>query len=163
MIKRFLGSARLVAPVLIALGIAGCDAGDGPVPVTGRIMFDGQPLSGASISFVPDGSGRQATGFTDAEGVFSLSTVDPKDGAMPGKYKVIIQPSTPPAEVVVAASADEAMVAGAKAAAAKPKGKAAGSEFPSVYARLDQTILSQEIPAKGEVVFDLKSTATAAK
>ena len=31
-------------------------------------------------------------GATDAAGVFHLSTLEPKDGALPGKYKVIVQP-----------------------------------------------------------------------
>lgn len=86
----------LVAIVLFAL--AGCKDGSGTVPVAGVVRLDGQPLKEASIQFVPQGSGRDATATTDANGRFVMSTIEPRDGAMPGKYKVVITPATPVAE-----------------------------------------------------------------
>jgi hypothetical protein len=63
------------------------------VPVSGTVMYKGQPLEGASVSFWGDGSGRPALGLTDAAGKFKLSTYDPGDGAAPGDHKVTVSKS----------------------------------------------------------------------
>ncbi|MCC6508174.1 MAG: carboxypeptidase regulatory-like domain-containing protein [Pirellulaceae bacterium] len=141
---------------VVSLNLVGCGTGSGPIPVKGKVLLDGKPLPDASISFVPQQEGRQATGTTDAEGQFVLSTIDPRDGAMPGKYKVTISQNLPVEETPTGLSADEAMLAAAKAAA-KPKAKSSGPQLPEDYTRLDRTPLSQEIPAAGDVVFDIKS------
>ncbi len=136
--------------------IVGCGEGNGTIPVSGIVKMDGQPVVDASVSFIPQSEGgQQATGTTDASGKFVLSTVDPRDGAMPGKYKVVIAPNTRVDEAQDGMSADEAMAADAAAAAKKPKAK--GSQFPEQYTRLDKTPLTQEVPSKGPVLFELKS------
>lgn len=76
---------------------------DGVVPVTGTVMHQGQPVEAATVTFVPDGSGRACSGATDQSGHFELTTLQPGDGAMPGKYKVLISKS----EVVGALSQEE--------------------------------------------------------
>ena len=69
------------------------------VPATGRVTLDGKPLSGATVTFVPDitvEGGRMATALTDADGVYELITsvpaVTPEEskGALPGEYVVVI-------------------------------------------------------------------------
>ncbi len=139
----------------LSVFIAGCGGGSGTVPVSGIVRLDGQPLQDASISFVPEGGGKHATGTTDMSGKFVLSTVDPRDGAMPGTYKVVIAPNTRVDESQDNMSADEAMAADAAAAAKKPKAK--GPQFPDSFTRLDKTPLTQDVPPKGAVVFELKN------
>ena len=84
-----------------------------------------------------------------------LSTIDPRDGAMPGTYKVVIAPNSAASDMPEGLSASEAMAADATAAAKGTKSK--GNLVPEAYTRPDKTTLTQEVPSKGEVVFDLKS------
>ena len=148
---------RSVVLLVFVVVLMGCGDGSGTVPVKGKILLDGAPLPGASISFVPQGTGRQATGTTDDRGFFTLSTIDPKDGAMPGKYKVILSQNLPVEATPEGLSADEAMQAAAKAAASKPKSKSGIPLLPDDYTRIDKTPLMQEVPSKEEIVYDIKS------
>ncbi|RMF39873.1 MAG: hypothetical protein D6753_12765 [Planctomycetota bacterium] len=77
---------------LLAVTLAGCGGSSLPtVPVTGKVLVDGQPMEGVSVVFNPvDASGRAASGVTDAEGKFTLTTEVNGDGALPGSYKVAI-------------------------------------------------------------------------
>jgi hypothetical protein len=59
--------------------------------VKGVVTFDGQPLEGATVIFVPSGEvASTAAGPTDAQGRFELTTRSPGDGVMPGDYRVTI-------------------------------------------------------------------------
>src|SRR5262245_24882447 len=77
--------------VALIVALAGCGGGR-TSPVEGVVLLDGQPLAGAAIGFVPQGTGRDATGQTNAKGEFSMSTFEPRDGVVPGEYKVVISP-----------------------------------------------------------------------
>lgn len=136
----------------LILGLSlGCNSA-GTTPVAGQVLLDGNPLPNASIQFVPQGSGRDATGGTDAHGNFAMSTNEPRDGVMKGTYKVVItaRPTVAPQQF---ASADEAMRA---AAAVKPMPP--DSTFPRKYTRADQTPLTIDVPLKEKkLVFELKS------
>jgi len=114
--------------------------------------MDGKPVVGASIQFVPQGKGRDATGETDKGGQFVMSTYQPRDGVLPGSYKVVISPPTGTADTAQYASAEEAMAAASKQGAKKD----AAAVFPQKYARADQTPLTQEVPVKGKVKFELQ-------
>lgn len=51
----------------------------------------GSPVTGANVTFYPDGAGGQAAaGTTDAQGKYELTTLNANDGAKPGTYKVMI-------------------------------------------------------------------------
>lgn len=63
---------------------------DGVVPVSGKVTYQGQPVDGAIVTFIPLGTQRAATGRTDASGLYRLSTLEADDGAMPGDYQVTI-------------------------------------------------------------------------
>lgn len=88
--------AKLAGAALLAC-VAGC-GGSQPktYPVTGTVTSQGKPLPDAIVTFVPE-QGRHASGVTDAEGKFTLTTVQPGDGAMAGRYRVIV--SEKPAEM----------------------------------------------------------------
>lgn len=76
----------------------GCGGSGNPetVPVSGLVTFNGQPVSDAAVTFYPEG-GRPASGRTDAEGIYQLTTFTPNDGAIPGSHRVaILKASTPP-------------------------------------------------------------------
>jgi len=136
---------------LTVLFLAGC-GGVRTTPVTGVVTLDGKPLGGAAIQFVPQGSGRDATGQTDANGEFVMSTFEPRDGVVAGTYKVVISQPLGTPDSKQYATAEEAM-----AAATKPPPKPSGPVVPQQYTRVDQTPLTQEVPAKGRLTFELKS------
>jgi hypothetical protein len=89
MIRKAVVSLGVALPVVAA--ILGCGDSSGLAkryPVSGTVTYQGKPLERGTISFVPaDGKGRAAGG-TITEGRYSLTTQDPDDGAIPGKYKV---------------------------------------------------------------------------
>jgi hypothetical protein len=86
-----LSLALLVVPaVLIVLGCS--DDGLGKrYPVSGTVKYKGEPVAKARISFTPtkNGTGRAASGQVE-NGAFTLTTLNPEDGAMPGEYKVTV-------------------------------------------------------------------------
>lgn len=129
----------------------GC-AGQKTTPVEGEVLLDGKALVGATVQFVPQGKGHDATGETDKSGQFVMSTFRPRDGMVAGSYKVVISPPTGTADTAQYASAEEAMAAAGKA----PAKKDSSAAFPQKYARADQTPLVQEVPVKGKLKFELQ-------
>ena len=136
--------------LLLVLLLAGCGKSS-TSPVEGVVSLDGKPLAGASIQFVPQGTGRDATGETDQNGQFVMSTFSPRDGVMAGEYKVVISPPIGTADTAQYGSSDDAMAAASKS---KPAAKPA---FPEKYTRADQTPLKQTVPVQGSVKFELTS------
>lgn len=91
--------ARTIAIVSLLLGaavgaVSGC-GGQGTIFVTGTVTLDGKPLPDAVVAFAPKDGRRPATGRTDAEGNFQLSTFSANDGALPGEHVVIITACQP--------------------------------------------------------------------
>jgi hypothetical protein len=70
----------------------GCGGESGPdvYPVTGTVSYNGQPVEGAVVGFVGEAATKMATGTTDAQGRFELTTYKPGDGAVAGKHKVTV-------------------------------------------------------------------------
>jgi len=59
-------------------------------PVSGKVTYKGEPVEKGRISFVPTTpDGRPAAGQIE-NGRYSLTTLAPDDGAIPGKYKVTV-------------------------------------------------------------------------
>lgn len=90
---------RRRAGMLLAMAccmiLAGCGSKSpglaGLAPVTGTVTLKGAPLEGATVTFSAAGAGRAASGMTDATGKFSLTSLNPGDGAMPGDYSVTVK------------------------------------------------------------------------
>lgn len=86
-------SLKFVAGVVCGLLLLGSGCGPkGPamVPVTGIVKLDGVPVAKAGVTFMPIGGGRPATGETDQEGKFTLTTNKADDGALEGEYGVAV-------------------------------------------------------------------------
>jgi len=84
----------LVAVVALAAGGCG-QSGPAVQFVEGRVLLDGQPVSGATVGFGPvtPGTGLPAAGTTNTEGVFHLTASgggEPEGGTLPGDYVVTV-------------------------------------------------------------------------
>src|SRR5262245_43673197 len=73
--------------------------------VKGKVMFNGKPVKEAQVTFSPTGAegqketGKPATGFTDENGNFELSTFKNYDGAIVGSHSVhVVLDDTNPAK-----------------------------------------------------------------
>ena len=87
----------LLLPLLMFALAIGCEKGRGlPVNyVEGVVLFDGEPLEGATITFVPKTESKDieaAAGRTDASGKYTLTSMngDPGKGALAGEYVVLV-------------------------------------------------------------------------
>jgi hypothetical protein len=87
--------------VLLCL-FAGC-SGEGyeTVPVSGRVTLDGQPLADVGLIFVPLAKDRDnpnvgpgSLGRTDADGRFTLQTINGEKGAVPVEHVVRMSPAS---------------------------------------------------------------------
>ena len=77
---------------IVLLLVVGCSQPD-TMPmakVTGTVTYNGEPIDNVSVTFIPESGARPAAGLTDASGKFTLSTLDPGDGASPGMNKVAL-------------------------------------------------------------------------
>jgi hypothetical protein len=152
--------------LVFMLAAGGCSSKDKPVIVEGVVTLDGQRLPGATVTFVPDREGRRpASGRTDDDGTFELTTFHPGDGALPGTYKVTVSKAV---EEAAPEETQEKGLTGKKilyGAAKSPKGKkslaakAAASPVPAMYRDTMKTPLSQTVPAKEKVRIELYSKA----
>jgi len=137
----------------IALGCAiGCGSKNplGVVKVTGKVTLDGQPISGATVSFVPksEADGQLASATTDAEGGYSLTTAGAGDiaGAVPGTYSVILRKFE---QEDVLGTGEEATSQGPSYAAPKVT-----RILPAKYENATTSGLSATVEKRGQNVFD---------
>ena len=150
----------------ICMASIGCGsksiAGRDPVyPVSGKVIYKGEPVTGADLTFLSEGKKRSAFARTDEQGRFRLTTFAPNDGAVAGKQFVLVrkvEPATEAAEKepdIKDPSYDPFKVAAnaAKAAKAKPK-----NQIPSKYADEKSTDLIAVVTAEKnpELVLELK-------
>lgn len=84
----------MALPVLLA----GCGGSDGPemAKVTGKVTYQGKPLTKGTISFVStDPSRSNANSVIGPDGSYSLQTTNPGDGAVVGDYKIVVSDVDP--------------------------------------------------------------------
>ncbi len=77
--------------MLVLGGCAKKDSRPGRVQVRGTVLRRGQLVADATVIFEPLGSTPAATGTTDKEGRFVLTTFETNDGAVPGEYRVAVR------------------------------------------------------------------------
>ena len=91
---------RGVAANFVHLVTAGClvlstGCGSRFAPVHGKVTLPGgAPASGSLVVFESEGNGKTITarGEVQADGSYQLGTVEPGDGAPPGKYHALVAP-----------------------------------------------------------------------
>ena len=151
--------------VILGAAIVGCGGGvETPetVPVSGTVMYNGNPVPGATVSFMSDAAPRAATGITDSEGKFQLSTFGANDGAIPGEHKVTVTKIE--GEQAASTSPNTAMMndPSAMANAYQQQAQGAGAQgpksaLPEKYASLSSTPLTETVKeGQGPIVLHLK-------
>jgi hypothetical protein len=129
-------SARLASCLLAAIAVTGCGDSDAPpivkvYDVKGKVVLaDGKPLTDARIYFVPTDGLMTPVGTVGPDGSFSLRTGQSGEGAVPGEYKVRIEPE------------DASLLPGGRG----PKGKRL--PFPAKYLDEDTSKLTVTVKAE---------------
>lgn len=84
-----------VSPILLILFASGCSNDKTPkrYEVSGTVLFDDDaPVRTGIVEFIPmDDGAYTANGEIQRDGTFKLRTMSKDDGAVPGKYKVIVK------------------------------------------------------------------------
>ena len=142
--------------------VAGCsDDGFGRqrYSVHGTVTYKGEKLAKGQISFVPEAQGGQAASGQIEDGYYSLSTLTPGDGALPGKYKVTVLAR----DIDVEKVRSEARAKGLPPVAALPQdltakaNKEAKSKIPTRYNLATTTDLKADVEARSNTKdFELK-------
>jgi hypothetical protein len=89
----------------LTFGLASCGRSDRPVvnPVTGKVLYRGEPAEGAQVTLVPlensDPDARRPGAMVRSDGSFRLSTYASYDGALAGRYAVTILYRSPDKKV----------------------------------------------------------------
>ena len=86
----FVGLTLVAASLLALVGSSDDGFGRQRYSVHGTVTYKGEKLAKGQIAFVPEAQGGQAASGPIENGYYSLSTLTPGDGALPGKYKVTV-------------------------------------------------------------------------
>jgi hypothetical protein len=76
--------------ILAACALLGGCGGATTAPVSGRVTYNGKPVTAGRIMFYPE-SGRAAVGQLGPDGRYTLTTLQPGDGALLGSHRVAIE------------------------------------------------------------------------
>jgi hypothetical protein len=78
------------------VALAGC-GGEHLAPVAGRVLFKGSPVDGGTLIFSPLSTealaGRPASAQIGSDGVYTLQTQHPGDGAVVGRHRITFTPA----------------------------------------------------------------------
>jgi hypothetical protein len=98
------GLFLLLRAAVCCLAFAGCGNTAGYYPVSGRVVYKGEPASGAVVYFHQEGGssanqegrpsvapGTIPVGIADSDGNFRLACDGVGDGCPPGKYAVLVE------------------------------------------------------------------------
>ena len=144
---------RCFAVTVLTMICLGCGPEVVPIAkVKGTIKFKGEPLADAAVVFAP-AKGRAATGKTDSNGVYTLTTETAGDGAAVGKHDVTVSKMVPPNGMTAEAYAKLQQSAGAGTMVPPAK-----SAIPEKYSILGSSTLQANVESGKENVidFDLK-------
>ena len=126
------------------LSLFGCSQNENPElrQVKGTILYNGDPVGEAAVAFYNDKSSRLASGRTDADGKFYLTSFNDNDGALPGEHTVVVSKTeSSAAEEAPKLSMDEA------ANVRQPKPRIVRKLLPAKYASVDTSPLKVTVEA----------------
>jgi hypothetical protein len=143
--------------LLLGIALSGCSEQVGPVgevievvPASGIVTFQGKPLEGFQVTFMPVSGDRPSIGISDATGKFVLGTngTGDRDGAVVGANKVAVVWSAPEL-------ADDTTASAIDDPSKMPKPPVA---IPAKYHNPETSGITMEVPASGtsELKIDLQ-------
>lgn len=148
--------ARWCFSLSLLFSVLGCGGAETRVsqpiaPVSGKILLNGSPLVGATVTFQPLASQKNlptSTGKTDSEGKYSLEILtNGRQGAVVGEHVVLI--THPDDDAVLSSNKDDE---DAGTAIAKPPRK-----IPERYSKDSQFKFTVEAAGATDADFELKS------
>lgn len=137
----------LALSVVCLVGCSGGGSEKETAPAMGVVKVNGKPVGGATVTFYPE-EGKSASGETDADGKFTLTTYETGDGAVVGKHKVTV--------TVVVGGAEEEMPSSDPDGLAKLEEEQAKNPIPEKYRSLETTDLTKEVKSGEDNNFDLE-------
>jgi len=143
----------VLVAALMAL-VTGCNQGKDrwaakrpqTVPVSGIVMYKGEPVEKAQINFVPaSATDSAAYAISKADGKFTLSTFETGDGAPPGSYQVTVNKKS------------VETIPNPNDPSGPPQGSKEVSYLPQKYGSLSTTTIEITVPESGtkDVVIEL--------
>jgi hypothetical protein len=145
---------RAASAAVLAIATSGCGSYsqtahiEKVVPVSGTVTYQGKPLEGYRVVFIPTDGRRPASGVTDASGKFVLGTNAANDGAPPGMNKISFAWEPPrtgePGQETINDTPER-----------MPKPKI---RIPEKYSDPEKSGISQDVPTRGtgDIKFDLQ-------
>jgi len=136
--------------LLAILGLVGCGGPGGPplAPASGTLTHKGAPVEGATVTFLVEGSPLVASGVTDAQGKFTLTTGG-RDGAPIGKAQIGVsklEQGSAPAAPADAKEASTKMASGAPMMTSEMQAK---NLLPAKYVTPNLSGLTETVTAEG--------------
>ncbi len=154
--------ALAVSCMAIGVTMLGCGGENvNTVPVAGVVTYNGSPVEGADVAFHPKSeTGRVASGKTDSQGQFTLTTYVSPDqqelGAVPGEYAIAVTKT----EVSGGPMSPEEMATQMQGSSSNsaPQLVDASSKLPERYATPTKSPLSETVPDGGVLELKLELT-----
>jgi hypothetical protein len=148
-----------IAAIVMAIA-QGCSSDSGRpklAPVSGRVVYQGKPVEGAIVSFSAEGSPRVASGKTDSDGRYKLTTFDTNDGAPVGVHAVTIAKLKTTAGPTQEINLDNPGEAYSKQMTTAAAGETVGEhELPAKYANPKESGLQRSVAEKGPNEFNFE-------
>jgi hypothetical protein len=148
--KSILFLTRFSAMLLLVIGCVGCGGGSsGPTlyPVVGTVTYQGKPLAGARITFIPEKEGASAFSLSDSSGKFTMKTgVDAGVASGPAKVTVALMDSGSGGGLAVDMKPEDMQklaMEGKLQSALQAQEK--GSLLPAKYSKSDSTPLTLDV------------------
>lgn len=159
-------SMSICALSAVLASLCGCSGGGGDrpetVPVSGTVMYKGQPVEGATVSFWAEGAPRPATGVTNAQGEFQLSMFSANDGALPGENKITVSKVTggdaPSSQVDQERLLNDPAALASMSTGGAPAPEGPKSELPEKYGDLKRSTLKETVSESEPNQFVLQLT-----
>lgn len=135
---------------LFAIVVVGCskesDRNAGTVPVSGKVTYNGQPLEGATVTFISDTGLTPGAGMSGADGAYSLRL-------KPGSYTATVSKLTGTVADTGNITMEEAMAANTGKPPDDPK-----ETLPAKYQSPTDSPLKFDVKQSGENKFDVPLT-----
>ena len=146
----------LLSAIVTACGCGRVDDRPATVTVKGTVIYREKPVVGARVEFMNDSASRAATGITNEQGAFTLTTFEQDDGAVPGLHKVsVVIPGSDLAKAVSGVEGEEYEKAMAQLTSSTPDTQYDAGGIPSKYTDRRTSGLEYEVKQGEKNDFDI--------